>query len=117
LTGNPYGNKQQALMKKEILSKRFNTLIRRLILEPGEAMPWHTDACTRYSVIIRGDSLGIEYRDSGEIHSFPVHPGLAEWDEPQPRVHRGLNTGTVPYEEVVIFFLDNPDMEPQPEPG
>ena len=105
-------------MKKEILSKkRYNTLIRRLILEPGEAMPWHTDACHRYSVVIRGEALGIEFRDSGEVESFPVHPGLAGWDEPESRVHRGVNVGSVPYEEVVIFFLDDPDMEPQPEPA
>jgi hypothetical protein len=103
-------------MKKEILSKRNNTLIRRLILEPGETMPWHIDICSRYSVVIRGEALGIEYRDSGELESFPVHAGLAEWDEPEARVHRGVNVGSVPYEEVVIFFLDDPNMEPQPEP-
>ncbi len=102
-------------MKKEILSKRFNTLIQRLILEPGEAMPWHRDVCSRYSVVIRGKSLGIEYRDSGERERFPVYPGLADWDEPEARVHRGVNMGAVPYEEVVIFFLDSPEMEPQPE--
>lgn len=101
-------------MKTEILSKRNNTLIRRLILEPGEAMPWHTDICQRYSVVIRGEALGIEFRDSGEIENFPVQPGLAEWDEPEARVHRGVNVGSVPYEEVVIFFLEEPDMDPQP---
>lgn len=103
-------------MKKEILSKRYNTLIRRLILDPGEAMPWHTDICSRFTVVVQGDALGIEYRDSGEIESFPVRPGLAEWDEPQSRVHRGVNVGSVPYEEVVIFFLGEADTEPQPEP-
>jgi hypothetical protein len=103
-------------MKKEILSKRNNTLIRRLILEPGEVMPWHTDVCTRFSVVVHGDMLGIEYRDSSEIAYIPIQPGLAEWDEPQSRVHRGVNFGTVPYEEVVIFFLEDPGQEPQPEP-
>ena len=78
-------------------------------------MPWHTDTCSRYSVVIRGESLGIEFRDSGELKSFPVHPGMAGWDEPQSRVHRGVNVGSVPYEEVVIFFLDDPDADPQPE--
>ena len=102
-------------MKKEILSKRNNTLIRRLILEPGEALPWHTDLCTRFTVVVQGDALGLEFRDSGEIESFPVQPGLAGWDEPEPRVHRGVNVGTVPYEEVVIFFLDDADTDPQPE--
>jgi hypothetical protein len=41
---------------------------------------------------------------------------MCGWDEPEPKVHRGVNTGSVPYEEVIIFFLDDPDAEPQPEP-
>jgi len=81
-------------------------------LEPGEAMPWHTDVCSRFTVVVGGEALGIEYRDSGEVESFPVHPGLAEWDEPQARVHRGVNVGAVPYEEVVIFFLDKANTDP-----
>jgi hypothetical protein len=92
-------------------------LIRRLILEPGEAMPWHTDNCHRFSVVVRGDELSIQMRDTGERITFAVHPGLAEWDQPQARVHRGVNTGTVSYEEVVIFFLSRSGMNPQPEPA
>jgi len=86
-------------------------------LQPGEALPWHTDHCRRFSVIISGDALGIEYRDTGELESFAVSPGIAEWDEPEPRVHRGINVGKTPYEEVVIFFLGEPNIEPQPEAG
>jgi hypothetical protein len=43
-----------------------------------------------------------------------VHPGQAGWDEPDARVHRGVNTGAGPYEEVVTFFRDAPGVEPQP---
>ena len=78
-------------------------------------MPWHTDICSRYTVVIKGESLGIEYRNSGVLEAFSTHPGMSGWDEPESRVHRGVNTGNVPYEEVVIFFLDDPDMDPQPE--
>jgi hypothetical protein len=42
---------------------------------------------------------------------------MADWDRPQPRVHRGMNAGTQTYEEVVIFFLDRPGANPQPEVG
>lgn len=79
-------------------------------------MPWHRDVCTRFSVVVRGDALGIEYRDSGEMERLTVQPGLADWDEPQPLVHRGVNIGSVPYEEVVIFFLEHPDQGPHPNP-
>ncbi|MFN8490772.1 MAG: hypothetical protein U0350_24485 [Caldilineaceae bacterium] len=101
-------------MKTEIISQRKDILIRRHILAPGEALPWHTDLCQRFSVTIRGDSLRIEYRDSGEGETIPIYPGLADWDQPEAKVHRGLNNGQVPYEEVVIFFLNTPNMEPQP---
>lgn len=104
-------------MKSETITQRADLIIRRHILEPGESLPWHTDLCHRFTVIVRGETLCIEYRDSGEIETFSVHPGLADWDAPEPKVHRGINAGTVPYEEVIIFFIDLPDMEPQPEAG
>ena len=104
-------------MKSETITQRADLIIRRHILQPGEALPWHTDRCHRFTVVVTGESLRIEYRDTGEAESFPVHPGMTGWDEPQPRVHRGVNAGTVPYEEVILFFLDEPEMEPQPEAG
>ncbi len=104
-------------MQSETVTERADLIIRRHILQPGEALPWHTDLCHRFTIIVRGDKLGIEYRDTGEIETFPVHPGLADWDAPEPRVHRGINTGSVTYEEVIVFFTGEPGMEPQPEAG
>lgn len=104
-------------MRIETITERDDLTIRRLVLEPGEAMRWHTDACLRFSVIVRGERLRIEYLDSGEPVEVPVHPGMADWDEPESRVHRGVNAGSVPYEEVVTFFLDSAGMDPQPEAG
>jgi hypothetical protein len=100
-------------MRLEVLTQRDDLVIRRLVLEPGDAMPWHTDACRRFSVVVRGDALTIEFRD-GERVPVSVHAGLAGWDEPDARVHRGVNTGAMPYEEIVTFFLDPPGIEPQP---
>jgi len=102
-------------MISETISQRADLIIRRHILEPGEALPWHTDLCHRFSVIVRGEAIAIEYLDSKEIKTIPVHPGLAEWDAPQSKVHRAINIGGVPYEEVILFLIDRPDMEPQPE--
>jgi len=104
-------------MKSETITQRADLIIRRHILEPGEALPWHTDRCHRFTVVVRGESLRIEYRDSGEIETFPVHAGMADWDAPQPKVHRGVNAGSVSYEEVIIFFTDELGIEPQPEAG
>jgi hypothetical protein len=101
-------------LKTEIVSQRKEIRIRRHILQPGEALPWHTDRCQRFSVVIRGDALRIEYRDADEVETIAVCPGMAEWDQPQARVHRGLNSGQLPFEEVVIFFLGEPNIEPQP---
>lgn len=84
-------------------------------MEPGETTHWHVDACHRISIVVRGDALGIEYRDSGDIKRIPVHAGKVSKNEPRPEVHRGVNVGEDPYEDVVIYFLDEPGMEPQPE--
>jgi len=98
-----------------IASQRDDILIRRHILEPGEALVWHTDLCHRVVVTIRGDLLRTEYRDPGETETFEVQPGTIHWSEPQARVHRVVNVGNVPYEKVVVFFLGEPGMEPEPE--
>ncbi len=102
-------------MQMEVITQRDDLLIRRQTLEPGEALPWHVDLCHRFTVVVRGEQLGIEFRETGEIASIPVHPGMADWDAPEPRVHRGINAGSTTYEEVVMFFLDAPGMDPQPK--
>jgi hypothetical protein len=99
----------------EVITKRDDLVIRRLVLDPGEAMPWHTDSCHKFTVVVGGEQLRIEFRDSGEQVAVAVHPGLSDWDEPQARVHRGVNAGATPYEEVVVFFLDPAGIDPQPE--
>ena len=101
-------------MRTELITKRDDLVIRRLVLEPGEAMPWHTDPCHRFSVVVRGEQIHIEFRETGERIPIAVQPGIAEWDQPEARVHRGVNSGATPYEEVVIFFLDKPGIDPQP---
>ena len=104
-------------MKVETISERDDLLIRRLTLAPGEAMYWHSDACHRFSVVIQGSRLAIEYADTGEITEFDVHPGMADWDAPQARTHRAINTGDGPYEEVVTFYRERADIDPQPRPA
>lgn len=102
-------------MRTELITQRDDLVIRRLVLEPGEAMPWHTDPCHRFSVVVRGEQLRIEFRDTGEQVTVAVHPGMAGWDEPDPRVHRAVNVGATPYEEVVTSFLGTAGIDPQPE--
>jgi quercetin dioxygenase-like cupin family protein len=101
-------------MTDEVLLRRGTTLVRRLRLEPGEAMPWHRDPYHRVTVVLAGDMLAIESRDGVEVARFAVTPGQVDWDEPTDQVHRGVNAGALPYEEVTVFFLDRPDAVPQP---
>ena len=101
-------------MHEEVLEKRGLTLVRRQRLEPGESTPWHRDPYHRVTVVLSGETLSIEYPDGTERARFPVQPGQVGWDEPFDEVHRGVNVGQVPYEEVAVFFLDDPDAHPQP---
>ena len=34
----------------EVITQRDDLVIRRLVLAPGEGMPWHTDTCHRFTV-------------------------------------------------------------------
>jgi quercetin dioxygenase-like cupin family protein len=101
-------------MAEEELFRRGTVLVRRLRLEPGEAMPWHRDPFHRVSVVLQGEALAIEARDGTELARFEVRPGEVGWDEPTDRIHRGVNVGAQPYEEVTVFLLDRPDSVPQP---
>jgi hypothetical protein len=107
----------EAGIAEDVLFQRGTTLVRRLRLAPGEAMPWHRDPFHRVTVILRGSRLAIEDRESGELYEFGVTPGQADWDDPSDRVHRGVNVGADLYEEVTIFFLDHPDAVAQPTDG
>jgi quercetin dioxygenase-like cupin family protein len=103
-------------MAEEQILQRGTTLVRRLRLAPGEAMPWHRDPFHRVTVVLHGDALAIEYLDGSDGQRFAVGPGQVDWDEPSDRVHRGVNVGALPYEEITIFFLDHPNDVAQPPP-
>ena len=101
-------------MQIETITDENTLLIRRMILAPGEATSWHTDVCRRFTVVVRGQRLGIEHADDGSMIELEVSPGTADWDSPHDRVHRARNLGSSPYEEVVTFFRSHAAIEPQP---
>jgi hypothetical protein len=96
-------------MSEEVLFRRGTILVRRQRLSPGEALLWHRDPFHRVSVVLSADLLAIEYRDRGERDHVTVVPGQVDWDEPTDRVHRAINIGRDPYEEITVFLLDHPD--------
>ena len=102
-------------MTQQLLHHRGNYLVRRQRLAPGEASPWHRDPYHRVTVVLSGDLLKIEFRDGSESLAWDVTPGEVDWSEPSDRVHRAVNVGQKDFEEVVTFFLDRPDADPQPE--
>ena len=101
-------------MREEKIGQWGNTFVLRRVLEPGEATAWHVDPFQRVTVVLRGNALAIEFRDGGERLAVEVAPGLTDCDEPTARIHRAVNVGREPYEEVLVFLLDRPDAEPQP---
>ena len=102
-------------MTLEVVAIRSDAVVRRMTLRVGEAMAWHVDPCRRYSVVLGGDQLTIEFEDGTAPEVFSVHRGMAGWDEPEPRVHRAINSGSETFEELVTFRLPTPGADPQPE--
>ncbi len=102
-------------MTFEVVVVRDDAVVRRMTLRGGEAMAWHVDPCRRYSVVLGGDQLTIEYRDGLASEVVAVHRGMAGWDDPEPRVHRAINSGIETYEELVTFLLPSPAADPQPQ--
>ncbi len=103
------------LIANQVLHHRGSIVVRRQRLAPGEATPWHRDPFHRVSVVLSGDLLSIEFRGGGETLTWQVTAGEVDWVEPSDRVHRAVNVGKEPFEEVVTFFLDRPDAVPQPQ--
>lgn len=92
-------------MKDDVILRRDTVAVRRQVMDPGEATPWHVDPHDRISVVLRGDELRIEFKDGGDPIQVTVHPGEVDWDEPGERAHRAVNTGDSTYEEVTVFLL------------
>jgi len=101
-------------MTDEIVFHHGTTMVRRLRLAPGEAMQWHRDPFHRVAVVLSGDVLSIEYRDGGESQRVEITAGSVEAEEPSARVHRAVNVGKQPYEQVTVFLLDHPNAVAQP---
>jgi len=107
--------KRKGAGTQEVLHHRGKYVVQRQRLAPGQATPWHRDPFLRVTVVLSGDLLNIEFRDGGETVAWKVKVGEVDWAEPSDRVHRAVNAGKEAFEEVVTFFLDRPDAEPQPE--
>ncbi|HXY47898.1 MAG TPA: hypothetical protein VEI01_00510 [Terriglobales bacterium] len=102
-------------MSDETLHHRGSILVRRQVLAPGEATKWHRDPFHRVSVVLSGKLLSIEFRNPRSAKQVRVETGQVDWSEPSDPVHRAVNIGDVPYEEITVFFLSGPDDDPQPE--
>jgi quercetin dioxygenase-like cupin family protein len=83
-------------------------------LMPGESTPWHRDPFVRVTTVLSGDVLAVEFRDGNPVEHVRLTAGQTSFEDPVERVHRAVNAGRTPYEEVSVFFLDRPDAEPQP---
>lgn len=102
------------MMSIELIDSTDRHLTRRMILAPGESTPWHTDPCRRFSVVMSGDQLTIEFAGNREPETFSVWRGMSGWDEPDACVHRAVNTGALPFVEVVTFLRTSADVDVQP---
>jgi hypothetical protein len=91
-------------MVEETLHHRGTTLVRRLILAPGEATRWHRDPVQRISLVFKGEALSIEFCDGGASVRVALTPGQVDWDEPGDRIHRAVNVGWVHMKRSRSFF-------------
>jgi uncharacterized glyoxalase superfamily protein PhnB len=80
-----------AQLTDEIVLHHGTTMVRRLRLATGGAMPWHRDPFRRVAVAISRDVLSIEYRDGGDSQRVEVTPGhVRAGAAGVPCVHRAV---------------------------
>jgi hypothetical protein len=86
-------------MRTEIISRRDDLVIRRLVLEPGEAMPWHTDPCHRFTVVVRATCSASTSVITGRSNSSRWRLAWPSGTDPNPastgdeRGHREVRGG------------------------
>ena len=69
-------------------------IVRRQVLEPGEATGWHVDPHHRVTVVLSGEVLRIEFHDGRDPLTITLTDGQADWDEPSTHSHRAVNIGS-----------------------
>lgn len=89
-------------MRQEILTAGRGFRVVRQLLRPGEATPWHVDSAPRFTIVLSGEGLRIEFADGSGALEVATSPGTSGWDEPELRRHRAVNIGAGDYDEVVI---------------
>lgn len=78
-------------------------------------MPWQRDPYISGSQSSSAADVPlIENRDRAESQRVEVRAGQVDWEGPTARVHRAVNVGRQPYEQITVFLLDRPDAVPQP---
>ena len=102
-------------MRTEVITKRDDLLIRRQILEPGQAGPWHTDPCHRFSVVVSGTACASSSARPASRSRCRCTRGWRTGTLPSPVSTVPSTSGTLASEEVVSFYLDPPGIEAQPE--
>ena len=73
-------------MHTEVITRRDDLLIHRQTLAPGDASPWHRDACHRFTVVVHGARLRprtvvwvyFEGNDLADLVRELAVPGLRE---------------------------------------
>ena len=85
-------------------------------LREAQAMAQLSSAPSIVTVFDSGEEVDQLYLVSEYMGGGDLAAALKDelWDEPTRRVHRAVNPGASPYEEVTVFFLDAPDADPQP---
>ena len=101
-------------MSEKVLFNFGFILVRRMSLLPGEATPWHYDLCHRITRVIQGATLAVEYDEKMPNKYVIYTPGQIDWNKPSHNLHRAMNSSSQFYEELTIFFLDKPGLNPQP---
>ena len=88
----------------EVLFENERVKIWTLVVDPGEASPWHLHPRDYITITVEGDSISLEHED-GSAESSSHEPGRWKWHGDHV-VHRVVNDGKTRYRNILIEMKD-----------
>ncbi len=96
----PRGKEPLGDIASVVLFENERVKIWNLIVEPGQASPWHLHQRDYITVVLEGEGLVVEYED-GTTEDSPAYVGRWRFHD-KHRVHRVVNNRPTRYKNILI---------------
>ena len=100
----PRGNEPLGDIATEVMFENDRVKIWNLVVDPGQASPWHLHPRDYITITVEGDHISLEHED-GSTDPSTHEPGRLKWHG-EHFVHRVVNDGKARYRNILVELKD-----------